>query len=786
MCKKKILAVLGGLSLLGLSTAFFFQSGESIPVKQEQIIPLAITSTPISFAETGVKEVAYEVIYDKYTPAPEEELVYESDLFTFYFRDDRDLFTVVNKLSNAVMKTGIDSYLGTDDIPEKEPVLETGLNSTFTGIANALLYLEYFDGDTIKRISSAGTNQSQSTFTMTGEDCGVFTVDFTSLDISIIVNISFSEDTITYDIPFENLSGGGVSNIAAISLSPFLGASGGMEEHYNESIEDYDEAIQRPLEEGYLFVPDGSGSLIGFQDTEIPFSEYSSKVYGADPSMATYASSSTSLVVEMENPTLPVFGVAHTAAERGFVAYADSGAEYMSIVARPKENMNIKYYWIYPRFEYNASYFQVYNQRGDGYFVKYENLNQFDISMSYSFLYGEEADYVGMASRYRQHLIENGTLTPLEAFSSEVPIRIDFIMNDSKSSIIGTTQVNVTNADDVADILRELQASGISNINSGLLGWQAKGETLAEAGDYKFSMESGSKSAIENLIEDFAKEGIDISLSNDYVSINKSASSYLSTAAEHLNSLYPTVDQSISLPDNVPVSEFSFAEPSISAKWLSSIAEKTNSDSLTVDGISNVLYSSYKNGSFTVLDSVALYQDTMNQVNLKLNLVAPNLYLWSYTDRFLQAPVTDSKYIFETETVPFLQLVLHNTMEVYAPYANFSFYTQEAILTMIDYNVSPSFILSQESSHLLQDTHSAGLYSTESKLYQPLILEIYNQINQVLSPVAGETWLDREHVETGIYVNHYSEGGKILINYTQNPYVYQGKTIEAMTAEYLG
>ncbi|MFI3254640.1 MAG: DUF5696 domain-containing protein [Eubacteriales bacterium] len=787
MSKKTTFTLLGCLSLLGLSTGFYLQGlqGDISTSPQGEITALTSSSTS-QVALAADRDVAFNVIYEKYSPAPEETLVYESDSFTFYFRDDRDLFTVVNKTTNAVMKTGIDSYLGTDDVPDDEPVVETGLNSTFTGIANSLLYLEYFDGDTIKRTSSAGTKDSSSTFSMTGEDSGALVVDFTALDIQIIVDIRFDEDTITYDIPFGNLSGDGLMNIAAIILSPFVGASGGMEEHYNEELEDYDEAIQRPLETGYLFVPDGSGSLISFQDTQIAFSEYSSKVYGTDPSMASYANANTSLVVDMANPTLPVFGVAHTEAERGFVAYADSGAEYMNIVARPKENMNIKYYWVYPRFEYNSSYYQVYNQKGEGYFTKYENLNEFDISVSYSFLYGEDADYVGMATRYREHLIENGTLTPLDSVDNDIPIRLDFIMNDSKSSIVGTTQVNVTTADDVSEILGDFLSLGISNINSGLIGWQSKGETLAEPGDYKFSMASGSKSEIEDLIQDFANQGVDISLSNDYVTINKKSSSFLSVAAEHLNSLYPTVDKSISLPDNVPVSEFSFAEPSIAAQWLSSIDSKTNSQSLTVDGISNVLHSSYKNGNFTALDTVALYQNTLDQMDTTLNMVAPNLYLWEYTDRFLQAPVTDSKYIFETETVPFLQLVLHNTMEVYAPYANFSFYTQEAILTMIDYNVFPSFILSKESSHLLQDTHSAGLYSTESQLYQPLVLEIYEVINEVLSPVAGETWIDRESLATGVFVNHYSDGGEILINYTDSPYVYQGHSVPAMTAEYLG
>ena len=62
----------------------------------------------------------------------------------------------------------------------------------------------------------------------------------------------------------------------------------------------------------------------------------------------------------------------------------------------------------------------------------------------------------------------------------------------------------------------------------------------------------------------------------------------------------------------------------------------------------------------------------MKKNGTTLNLVAPNKYLWKYTDRYLQSPVGTSQYVYETDTVPFLQMVLNGTMEVYAPYANLS------------------------------------------------------------------------------------------------------------------
>ena len=149
------------------------------------------------------------------------------------------------------------------------------------------------------------------------------------------------------------------------------------------------------------------------------------------------------------------------------------------------------------------------------------------------------------------------------------------------------------------------------------------------------------------------------------------------------------------------------------------------------------------------------------------------MYLWKYTDRYLSMPVGTSQYVFETDTVPFLQLVLHGTMEMYAPYSNFSFYAQSDILKMIDYNMSPSFILSKEPSWYLADTVSSDLYSTEFAQYEELIQRIYGSVNEVLSQTAGYAWTDRTVLADGVIRNTYQKGQDVmyvLINYTDNSY----------------
>lgn len=178
-----------------------------------------------------------------------------------------------------------------------------------------------------------------------------------------------------------------------------------------------------------------------------------------------------------------------------------------------------------------------------------------------------------------------------------------------------------------------------------------------------------------------------------------------------------------------------------------------------------------------------MYQTSLEKIktNYKVNGVRPNLYLWSYIHRYLQAPMFTSQYLIETDTIPFLQMVLQGTMEVYATYANFSFYTDADVLRMIDYNVYPSFMLTHDPAYELISTNSSNFYSTEFSLYQDRIVSIYDEMNRAYINVLNATWIDRQVYLPGVIVNTYSNGVKIVINYTDSLISYQGNSVTAQS-----
>ncbi len=742
------------------------------------------------------------------------ELLYETEDVRYYYRDDRDIFAVEDKATGYCMKTGadlpfkdeakdlvddlVDSGASIEEILAAAESYADDLNSTYVGIANSLITVEYFDNDRVKYYSSASEeNVTSALERVNGSDSEyVLHIDFQKLKIQMNVYITLGESSITYFIPRAELSGDGLTALAAIDITPFLGASGGRMNVFDTETMDW-ETVDSYRTPGYVLVPDGSGSLIRFVDNTSTFNSYIGDVYGKDYAAETYYNFQYYDDVPVNDPVMPVFGIAHGYEQMAFVAWADEGAEYMDIVVNPDETMSTSYTWAYPRFEYNINYFQLYDELGSGFFTQMEEIFSYDVRMTYSFLFGDgskntpPADYTGMAREYRSHLLEIGELTLMEEKQGDIPIRLDFIMADSENGIIGTNQVVVTTAEDVLEILNKVAEDGITNVNSGLIGWQRKGEALSKPASMTFSGSIGSKRDFRNLIENMAEKGIDVSFSRDLIPVNRKMLNYYNSAVKSISNWYVSVERGALLPQNLPVTNFGYATPVKAAQWMESLTDNVSSysNSFTVTGMSNVLTSNYnRDGVVTTLqESIRLYREAMEKAseNMKLNLENPNMYLWKYTDRYLQIPVGSSQYIYETDSVPFLQMVLYGTMEMYAPYANFSFYTQDCILRMIDYNISPSLILSRQPSWNLSDTYSANLYSTEFGLYEDMIGEIYWQINDILSQVQGFDWTGREVPEDGVVINTYQNGDDtlyVIINYTENEVTYHNTAVAAESA----
>lgn len=769
---------------------------------------------------------------DTLTPIPMEDYdalgyakLTENTNYIYYWQEDRDVLVIYDKRNGYTWKTGLDMdnsvtkndqtdacktlkrNYNNDNITYEEfeqgcAITLNSLNGTTTGplLANSLLYFEYFSkggNDTVyttntvyssylktalykvtSTLQKVNNNNSTWRFTVSASKLGVDK----NLDLQIVVDMTLDVEGFQLSIASDGITGTALPYLSNIGLATFLGASGGMDYVYTTTpktdleVGDYEITdVQQDMEDGYSFVPDGSGALIRFRDNSVSLSKYSAYVYGQDPSQTiqTYQTLAGTYV-PFKTASIPVYGMAHGNNQAAYVAYATSGDPYMTIVSTPEENV-YHYNYTHAKFNYNFLYEKLLTMSGSKVSSSIpDTMNVFDVCMHYDFLAGDgsngdyPANYVGMALKYKDYLKSINYLNDYSTDNEDIGIRLDFLMADSESSIVGYQTQVATTASDVQDILNQVISSGITNISSGLIGWQKNGVTLGNPSKAVFSNSIGSKSDYISLISKMLDKGVDVSLYQDYYTINEQQINLYRVASKHPAGWYAQIR---TFED--PISVFYYARPIKSVEWLNkqtSTFIDMGVRSITVDGISQNLITDYTGSITSRTDAIALYQETLGELSqsVSINMTSPNLYMFPYTDRYLQMNVYSTQYLIETDTVPFLQLLLQNTMELYAIYSNFSFYTDSDVLRMIDYNVYPSFVLTKDPSFVLTDTNSSDYYSTQYTLYESMIQSIYSRVNDALSPVINHNWTNREVIETGLIRNTYDNGVSIVINYTDS------------------
>lgn len=808
-------------------------------VKKTWILLICFVLINITFSKSYAQEQLEtypEYTTSKVTLDDTYTLIKETSDIKLFYKKHNGIFKIEDKRTNYVWTSGIDhdydQYIenSVEAFIENNPLatptdialvaspLEEQMNNSREGIANSFIVVDMMRKEDPARASTQmGSSfktfskklNADDTYSVTevikdsvdtnnlyrvndSDTHFLLDIQFKAFDVRIKAHILVHDTGFEVEIRDHEITGNDSNYINYINIMPFLGAYGGKQKVYNESTGEWDINQLKPRHDGYAFVPDGSGALIEFTDYNSSLSGYTGLVYGNDLSQYNSNTQFSNSNVPTKNPLMPVFGIAYEAQEAAFVSYATKGAEYMEILSRPNDSSdayNLTNYTItFSRFLYNNRYSQVFNQAGETYISAFKDRNHYDVSLKYDFI-SEEPSYIGMAKTYRDYLFSTNQIElKSETASLDIPIRIDFVMSDVKKSLIGHEDVVVTTIREVEDILTELSNNGMSNINSGLYGYQKGGMTLGNKGKPDFIREIGTEDAFDDVITSLNQLGIDVSLVQNFTEISELSVGLTNTANKHLNGRYMMwID-----PMNTVglTNHFYYTRPAKVTEFVKKqekAIRKLGFESITYEGYTNQLYTDYTQKR-NILDAVARYQEVQSFIrqNYLVNNITPNQYMWANTDRFLQTPMFSSQYIVETKTVPFLQLLLNGTMELYTTYVNFSFYEQKDILKMIDYNTFPAFVITKDPAYKLQKTNAQNYFSTEYQINDELIEMVYDKVNYALAPVMNSIWLNRIEVEPNVFENTYSNGVKVIVNYQTTSAIYEGNTIEPLNYIVIG
>ncbi|MBR5295202.1 MAG: hypothetical protein IKU24_01275, partial [Clostridia bacterium] len=530
------------------------------------------------------------------------------------------------------------------------------------------------------------------------EEVGYVMEDGSPAIFKLALEYTLEEEGMQVRLPARGISfDASTYTLDTIQILPFLGAGRSGSE----------EAIRS--DEGYNFIPDGSGATIAF-DQNKKYTQVSGTLYGSDFGFYTSATPSTASyqiwrapvygtvmeskmniyrdvldaegnVVKDEEGNVQREIAEERTAKQGYVAFITEGESLTRIDAISGTGIH----------EYHAVSTTFFARQTDSYPLdgitvsggtavytkaidrKYVG----NYTIKYRMLQGDDANYVGMANTYRAFLEKNGVLKKLDNEDENIKLYMDLLgAIDTTKTILGVpveTKADLTTFEDAKTILSELKEAGVSSQAIRYLGWMNGGMKSTVPAQVKVVKQLGSKKELKDLISYVQGEGNDIylDLNFSYTNVTKMFDGYneKEDAAKTIdgNAAYFQTYNPIVQAYNTQVA-FVLSAKTIGT-YYDKIAEKyadlfgEGAKTVSVGTLGYALNSS-QDEDFPLNREDAKDYTVFGLENIKedfdsLLVEKGNYYTWQYADTVLDIPLDSSNRNTTTAEVPFLGILLH-------------------------------------------------------------------------------------------------------------------------------
>lgn len=744
--KKSISGVIA-VSLLACSLGVSAQDQAALPAYIEKLELKSVRHTQVE----DYKKVSQTLKTSGYKKMLEDESI------ALYIKEKNASYRIVDKKSGYIW----------GGLSEEKP---DDMNKTWSDIGNSVVLLEVIDKKGKEK--STGIGKAKTKYEVNGNTLTA-KVDYKEYELKFEYTLTLVDGKLEFEFDTSKIEETGKTVLQSVSPFPFLGSTRGNEVP------------------GYMFIPDGVGALVRFDAPTQYLVGFEKRIYGKDYAIDNLqqindlgASRPNDFLVGEEQIYMPVYGVVHGVDQNGFVGYVTEGQEYMSIMATPA-GVKTNYNWLTTKMIIRQKYLRPTSRNGAGVQVPQKDPNQFKAKIAYEFLQKDEANYVGMAKAYRTYLEECGVLVKEERLDENIPLQLDFIMSDVKKGFLKNTTEGITKIKEVKDVVTNLSDKGIDNLTVVLKGWQKGGLNGHQLDETKVERKIGSEKELNELNNQLKQlDGRLFYYENPLEVTEKQAD----LRKEIGHTLSQTIIQ-LDLENNTllyPMRYYTkspYAIENMNSKL--NYYTKSPLENIAIDGMSYLLYADLQREKEVQRSQIMQeYVELMGRYDqeLTVGMYTPNEYLLPYCSEYFNMPLNNSQYQFESDTVPFMPIILKGSIDYYAPYGNEGFYSQYDLLKMIEYGTYPSFILTGKPNYELANTASNQLFSTYYEEWEQHILDAYGFINEALRQVEGKKVVDREVLAEGIVKVTYEEGVSIYVNYTQD--IYQEGTIKVTGQSY--
>lgn len=525
----------------------------------------------------------------------------------------------------------------------------------------------------------------------------------------------------------------------------------------------------KPTDEGYLFVPDGSGSIIENNIISNAMNKMDVPFYGQDQAVALLEGTS----IAIKN-TFPVFGI--RSGDHAVFGIVENGAAVGGMSAQVN-SASITYNLAYPYFIYHV----VDNFGIQGVLLDYyKNTADVDYTVRYHFLNGDEASYSGMAAYYQQYLVQTGALERQEAQDTSWGLDVELLGSMKKTvNEIGIpidvdyAVTTFEQAQEIMDILHENGISDVDVIYSGLVNGGMEQKALKKV---KIEKGLGGLKGYQKLDSSLTSQGDTLYAGMNPLEIYEKGNGVWGTEDVSKYLTKSSVLVGITSDDTNRVSNFSsvawLVNPhrweTMTTGFLKDFA-KVGSQKLYLESVG-----AYLNGNYSAKEGVTrqtaqyLTRQMLSQITeagYELKLDVGNDYVLPYANSLVNVPTSSSHQRVESYSVPFVGMVLKGYIPFTCSSINQSANADKALLEAIESGAGLNYLLIYDNQLNLIDTNYEDLFSVNYTTQIERILEDYKNLNAKIGHLQNARIVGHEHLTEDVNCVTYEDGTKIYVNY---------------------
>ena len=598
-----------------------------------------------------------------------------------------------------------------------------------------------------------------------------FTFGFPVANVYIPVQYTLTEDGFQAEIVTGEIKGVGSNPfvVTTISLLPYFGA-GDMQD------------------DGYLFVPDGSGALINFNNNKQTSLEYYAPVYGENPTLVK-----TNQTSVQQKATLPVFGAKVN--DHAFFGVVVSG-EQCSGIAAASSLIDSSYNHVYTRAtlrEYTLKYYKA-NHWGkqDSHSVDYSNdmTEGENYAVRYFFLEGEDADYTGMSKLYKNYLKKNNQIKESELANKKYMV-LDLIGAVSIEKYVVGIKMPVVTAlttyNEVCEIVKELKAQGVENLIINYIGALDGGLHNEVYNAVTPETVLGSKKEFKAMVNYLKSENVLLFLETNPVEIYNDGNG-LTGNGDSVKTFFDkyAFQYSYDLDRNTSIeaSRWRLLRPRLASEVAVKFAEsakKWDVEQISMTRIGEYVYSDYSvnNNNISRKQVLQLWKDTLAELDEKtqyLMLHGGNAYCAAYTDVITNVSDSFSDYDLQNQSVPFYHMVFQDDILLTADGLNTTVDYDYAFLKALENSTSLKFNLIYGDVSSLVGTEYNTMVSYSYEYWKTAVVEKYVELQKAAAQFAGKEIVRHEQLEEDVALTVY-ESGELVVNYGYDAYTYGGQEV---------